>query len=145
MKSQSRDDIWKELEIAQTLIARQESNRHQFRNWYVGILTALLIAFASKEITIEKNQFLILSGIITLIFYILEFGFGASEGRIINRSNELEEILRTNGEYDGPKIGLSLRPIGKRYLPKRSDIKFVRMTFTYLIMFLCSLIIYFVK
>ncbi len=115
MTKDEKDLAFKELTLLQSLIDRQEKNRLQFRNWYIGLITATSIAFLSKENKILSNMdFLVIGTSLTIIFSFLELVYGITENRTIERSLRIEELIREGKQYDGPKIGLSLRP--KKFL-----------------------------
>lgn len=110
MTKDEKDLAFKELSLLQTLIDRQEKNRLQFRGWHIGLLTATSIAFLSKDRILSNKDFLIIGSSLTIIFSFLELIFGITENRAIERSLKIEKLIREDSNYDGPRIGLSLRP-----------------------------------
>ena len=100
--------LLKEYEFLQNIIARQENTRLTIRNWFMGFITALSIAYLSNSVSIPKNGFLLVSVVLILLFYWTELVYRVAEKRAMIRSDEVEKYLREGTEYDGPKIGLSL-------------------------------------
>jgi hypothetical protein len=135
--------ILKELEFLQGVIARQENARLTIRNWYMGFITVLVVAFFSKEISMNKNAFISIGSTLTLLFYWTELVYRVAEKRAMVRSNEVEGKLRESENYDGPKIGVSLgRPNTIKDQLKEVPNN-VRISGPYLVMLIMLLLIYF--
>lgn len=109
MKAEEKTSIiLKELELLQSIIARQENARLTIRNWFIGFITALVVSYLSNSISIPTSTFLSIGTVLILMFYWTELVYRVAEKRAIVRSNEIEMQLRDMESYDGPKIGLSL-------------------------------------
>lgn len=142
MTKEQKENAFKELALLQSLIDRQEKNRLQFRNWYIGLLTATTIAFLSKDKFLKNCDFLILGTGLTIIFAFLEVVYGITENRAIDRSLAVENQIRDGENYDGPKIGLSLRP--KKFLSLR-EFKYKIVTVVYFTLWLFIFLLYWFK
>ena len=47
--SVNNEDIYKELDLIQSCITRMASNSFAMKGWHIGIISALLVFFFSKE------------------------------------------------------------------------------------------------
>jgi hypothetical protein len=96
-----------ELRLLQEIIKHQEDLRAQLMNWSVGLIGAGTFAFLT-EIKLSQSNFLFVGCTLVLASFWMNVIFRVAQDRAITRSHRVEQFLREGGEYDGPKIGLSL-------------------------------------
>lgn len=65
------EDIYKELDLIQSCITRMASNSFSMKGWHIGIISALLAFFFSKE-SANLNMLLIIIAVVTLAFWYLD-------------------------------------------------------------------------
>lgn len=127
-----KEYAWKEMELLQAIIERTEGVRMKFRGWYIGLITAISAAFYTTKDFIDKYGFLIFCTALTIFFCMIESFYRLPESRAIQRSNDIEKFLRgETNEYSGPKIGVSLRPSGHRYIPRLVEFRYWLLFATY--------------
>ena len=133
----SKEFAFKELELLQNAIERVENIRLKFRGWYIGLLTGLTVAFySSSPIKLTRIEYISACVLLTVIFFFIEAGYRIPETRAINRSNEVETMIR-EGNYKGPKIGESMRPQGaRRWIPEKIEFRFYLVLITYILLHL---------
>jgi hypothetical protein len=104
-----------ELQRLQEIIARHEDHAFKVRGVMYGLLGALSIPLFSDKKVITGETFLILAGIVVLLFLLVELVHRSFVRLAIIRSMTVEEMIRTGKKYDGPLVGISL---GQKLLPK---------------------------
>lgn len=120
------------MELIQAIITRTESVRIKFRSWYIGLIAAISAAFYTTDKLMNAIAFLAFCSALTIFFFMIELFYRLPESRAIQRSNQIEEFLRGEVQnYDGPKIGISIRPPGHRYLPIKREFRFYLLLCTY--------------
>lgn len=98
---------FKELEIVQSIIHKQEELRSEQKKWCITIFAALTIPYLTGKIE-ERLLYLIPTILIIAIFYSIECNIAKDQWQTILRRNNIEKVLRNKEmEYDGPQIGLS--------------------------------------
>lgn len=99
-----------ELRLIQNIIAQQQDLRTRAVAWSVALNTGLIIARFSDTIQLAAWVYLCVALLATALFFWLDTTYKVAEDRAIERSNQIEESIRTDPAataYDGPKIGLS--------------------------------------
>ncbi len=97
-----------ELSLLQAFIARQEELRFKVRGLTTALATGLALARASTSVEVDRTGFLVVGiGVIT-IGWTLEAWHNMAEHAGIRRSHCVEEFLRGERSYDGPRIGESV-------------------------------------
>jgi len=97
-----------ELKLVQAIITNQELVRLKIMGWGVAATIAISVAYLSEKIDLPALSYLMLSVIIIGIFLWLDTVHRVAVDRAIERSGEIEECLRKEKAYDGPKIGQSI-------------------------------------
>lgn len=67
----SKDDVNKEIDLIQSCITRMASNSFYIKGWHIGLLTALVAFFISRE-KVDYTILFCLTLIITTIFWFLD-------------------------------------------------------------------------
>ncbi len=67
----TKEDIYKELDLIQSCITRMASNSFAMKGWHIGITSALLVFFFSKE-SVNLNMILLIIATVTLAFWYLD-------------------------------------------------------------------------
>lgn len=99
-----------ELQILAGVIERKEAVRLRQRNWVVTVVSGLSIAFFSDSRHIHPGEYVAVALATVMIFWLMETVYQHVEDRAIQRSRNLEELLREGRPYDGPLISASLSP-----------------------------------
>lgn len=99
-----------ELQILAGVIERKEAVRLRQRNWVVTAVSGLSIAFFSSSRGIRPGEYAAVALAMIVIFWLMETVYQHVEDRAIQRSRELEALLRERRPYDGPLISESLSP-----------------------------------
>ena len=131
----------KELEILQGVISKQEDIRLKIRGWYIAIVSALLLAFVSKELNINKFEFITTAILISILFLWLEVIHRVAESRAMVRAKEVETMLRDEIELDNPKIGLTLGK-SNNFKEQLTALNNVRIYTTYIIFLFLTIALY---
>lgn len=71
MMQWSKDDVYKEIDLIQSCITRMASNSFYIKGWHIGLLTALVAFFVSRE-KVDYTVLFCLTLIITIIFWFLD-------------------------------------------------------------------------
>lgn len=71
MNNIDKDDVFKEIELIQSCISRMASNSFAMKGWHIGIISALIVFFFSKD-TINYHALFIVIAAVTLIFWYLD-------------------------------------------------------------------------
>ena len=71
MDNIDKNDIFKEIELIQSCITRMASNSFTMKGWHVGIISALIVFFFSKD-AINYHVLFIVIATVTLIFWYLD-------------------------------------------------------------------------
>lgn len=136
--------IIKELEIMQGIIARQEEMRMQCRNWYITIVTALTVAFFSKEVSLGQRHYLLITLVLAASFLWLEVIHRVAEQRAMDRGLLIEQALRKEVVYNGPSIGESFKDASTKGEQLKA-LNNIRLYATYLLLSLLAIIVSFLK
>lgn len=105
----SKELALEELKILREIAQNQEELRFKIRGWCTALITALSVAFLSKEIKFSGGQFFLISSVVLFLFLWLDVLYRVAQDRAYTRSNIVESFLRGEEEkYEGPKIGSSL-------------------------------------
>lgn len=99
---------FEELKALQNIISSQEETRAKVKNWAVGLISAISVAFLTQKASFSRKGYFVISIGITILFLWLDVVHRVAQNRAIQRSNEVERILREEADYDGPKIGATL-------------------------------------
>jgi hypothetical protein len=103
-----------ELKILSAIIDRHEQTEYKIRGFCLALIAALTAGFFAKETELIAWGYILLSIIISAGFFMFEVFHRVPKLKAFKRADIVEEYLRsTEGTYDGPKIGLSLR--GERW------------------------------
>jgi hypothetical protein len=106
--------ILTEYKILQDLITRLENNEFKIRGWLFTIITGLSLAYFSKNIMINAIGYLIVSIFCIMMFLVYELLHRIPKMKAFHRVKCLEDIIKKEGNYKGPKLYQSLT--GKRSL-----------------------------
>lgn len=113
-ESQANDEVPQvaldELRILAGIIERKEAVRFRQRNWVITAVSGLSIALFSKGVNVTPGEYAAVAMATIVIFWLMETVYQHVEDRAIQRSRNLEEILREGRPYDGPLISESLSP-----------------------------------
>lgn len=71
MNNIDKNDVFKEIELIQSCISRMASNSFAMKGWHIGIISALIVFFFSKD-TINYHALFIVIAAVTLIFWYLD-------------------------------------------------------------------------
>lgn len=71
MDNIDKNDVFKEIELIQSCISRMASNSFAMKGWHIGIISALIVFFFSKD-TINYHALFIVIAAVTLIFWYLD-------------------------------------------------------------------------
>lgn len=71
MNNIDKDDVFKEIELIQSCISRMASNSFAMKGWHIGIISALIVFFFSKD-TVNYHTLFIVIAVVTLIFWYLD-------------------------------------------------------------------------
>lgn len=71
MDNIDKNDIFKEIELIQSCISRMASNSFAMKGWHIGIISALIVFFFSKD-TVNYHALFIVIAAVTLIFWYLD-------------------------------------------------------------------------
>lgn len=71
MDNIDKNDIFKEIELIQSCISRMASNSFAMKGWHIGIISALIVFFFSKD-TVNYHTLFIVIAVVTLIFWYLD-------------------------------------------------------------------------
>lgn len=99
-----------ELQILAGIIERKEAVRLRQRNWVITAVSGLSIALFSKGLDVSASEYAAVALTTIVIFWLMETVYQHVEDRAIQRSKDLEGILREGRPYDGPLISESLSP-----------------------------------
>lgn len=102
-----------ELKLLEDKISRHANLAFQNRGWLFALLTALVIGLFDEKDKISSLNFLLISLILTCTFFFMELIQRIPQRQAMARAKEIEEILRNERNYDGPKISISLTLGGK--------------------------------
>ncbi len=69
--SVTKEDIYKELDLIQSCITRMASNSFAMKGWHIGIISALIAFFFSKE-SVNLNIILLIIAVVTFAFWYLD-------------------------------------------------------------------------
>ena len=67
----SKDDVYKEIDLIQSCITRMATNSFYIKGWHIGLLTAIVAFFVSRE-KVDYSVLFCLTFIITIIFWLLD-------------------------------------------------------------------------
>ena len=141
-KENTGKDIAKEeLKILSSIIGRIENAMYQKQSWLFALITGLTLAVLKDNPLISKQQFVIISMAITVVFYIADIVQRVPLYRAILRSQKVEEKLKDNKNFDSPLISKSLgegKPL-KDFLKTACSF---RGSITYIALILVIVIIY---
>jgi len=99
-----------ERKLIQTIIESHETIRMKILGWCITIFTALTVAFHTNKIQLSIGEYYIFIGVIFIVFFLIDYVNRTTFEAVINRSNDVEEFIRTDIEnYDGPKIEDSIQ------------------------------------
>jgi len=105
-----RDELaLEEIKLLQEVIGRHEGHAMRVKGLFFVIIAGLTAAIYAEGLS--GSRLLMFSGtiVLTLLFMVWELYHRAISQHAITRAGEVEEQLRQQAEYDGPKIGFSLR------------------------------------
>jgi hypothetical protein len=94
----------------QAIITRIEQQEFQIRGWLLLILSALLAAVYSEKIKLNRAAFGSVSALLTVFFAFAELVVRVPKRKAIWRVDDVEEALRGEKPYDGPRITASIAP-----------------------------------
>lgn len=98
-----------ELKMLQEIAQNQEELRFKIRGWCMALITALAVAFLSKELKLSGGHFALISSIILFLFLWLDVLYRVAQVRAFKRADAVESFLRGEEQtYEGPKIRSSL-------------------------------------
>jgi hypothetical protein len=97
---------FEELRSLNDKISFQEEARAKVKNWAIGLITAISIAFLSDKVAFSRRGYLTISIGITILFLWLDIVHRVAQDRAIMRADQVERYLREGTGYDGPRIGL---------------------------------------
>jgi len=106
----------------ENIILNYSDKFYRIRNWLIAILTGLTVAYYSMELAIDIYMFLIVSYLFIFLFYFLELTQRVVQKRALKRLEKVENMLKGDLEYDGPKITESLKG-AEEFLNLISDIR----------------------
>ena len=111
--SSARNAEWKTIALEEWRQLEAKVTRHanlafQTRGWMFGLLTALQIAAHTKTAVLTPREVFCASGLVVIMFLFMELIQRISQSEAIGRSSEVEEALRAERSYDGPRISLSM-------------------------------------
>ncbi len=99
---------WEEIKLLHEIVKNQEEWRFKIRGWAVALLTALSVVAFSNDVKITGSQYLALSIVVLLVTCWIDVIYRVAQDRALERANIVEEQLRTQRKYDGPKIRVKL-------------------------------------
>ena len=119
-----------ELQLLQSVIARQDEFKEKTKTLAVALFLAISIGFFSGQVTISPLQYIAGSIGVCLTFMILEGAYGVTEIYAENRVKEVEAFLREEpgSNYSGPNISSSLLRAGS-FIPLWNSVKRWRTSF----------------
>lgn len=104
-----RSTATEELKLLSSIIARIESAVYQKQGWLFTLVTGLTLALLKDNPLIRKGQFAIISGSITIIFFIADIVQRIPVHRAVRRSEQVEGFLAgVHEDYNGPAISKAL-------------------------------------
>jgi hypothetical protein len=123
-----------ELRALNDKISSQEEAGARIKNWVIGLITAISVAFLSEKVVFSRRGYLTISIGITILFLWLDIIHRVAHDRAIERAAQVEQYLRgEEAAYDGPKIGQSLsRP--NTLAAQLRALNNVRLYFPYIIL-----------
>jgi len=109
-----------EIKLLSSIIGRIESTIYQRQAWLFTLITGLTLALFNDGPLISKQQFLVLSASIDIVFWIADAIQRVPVHRAIKRSKLVEKSLRRGKDPGSPLISVSLSS-GKRYKDSLKD------------------------
>ena len=96
---------WKQ---AGTIISHHEILIFKIRAWFIGFITALsVLSFKDKPILLPF-EYLVLVGVITVVFFLYEVDSSLPLRRAIDRVRKIEPCMRGEEVYDGFRLSSSM-------------------------------------
>ena len=89
-EDQTRDDLWNELEILQSIIDKFDDFSFRIKNWFI----AVFVAVTGYAILHSKPALLVFNFGVIFIFYIYEISYRITHGEFLKRFREVQSILR---------------------------------------------------
>ena len=130
-----------ELKILFSIISRHDDLSFKIKKWAITINSALIIGIASGKITeyIANNYLILFLPVLPLIFLWIDVIHRVAMDRAIKRQADVEECVRNNNNYDGPKIDMTLSKPNS-FKDQMKALNNVRMYFIYLILVISIII-----
>jgi hypothetical protein len=105
-----RDELaLEEIKLLQEIIGRHEGHAMRAKGLFFVIIAGLTAAIYAEGLSGSRPLMFAGAIVLTFLFMVWELYHRAISQHAITRAGEVEEQLRLFAEYDGPKIGLSLR------------------------------------
>lgn len=142
--SKDKERALDELRILQGIVARHDDISFKIKGWCVTLITGIMLALKSGNFAVSTKSSLILAFGISLLFLWVDVVYRVAEDRAIDRSDEIEKLMRDESEYDGPKIVMTLRKpntLSDQY----KSLKNVRIYLPYLILTMIVIIVSIIK
>lgn len=95
-----------ELKLLQAFIGKSDDISLKIKGWSITLSTAYIIALATGKLT--NGHLTLLALLVPLLFLWLDVVFRVAQNRAIRRSSCIEEAIRGEREYDGPRIAKTL-------------------------------------
>lgn len=103
---------WSRLE---SIVSRQSELAFKTRSWLIALLTALLIGVFTGRISIAGHAYWVISYGLAVSFFLMEAIQRVPQSQALRRIARIEEHLRGERDYDGPRICIDL-PLRLRVL-----------------------------
>ena len=117
MNKETKDNLWEELKLLQSKIDKIDDFTFRIKNWFITIF----IALTGYSIGYKKTKLLILNIFLILIFYVYEVTYRMVNKAFLERSREIEKILR-----EGKEISEEDKPPHlDKYLPEKYPFKYI--------------------
>jgi len=97
-----------EMKILSSIVGRIETSIYQKQGWLFTMITGLAVVLLKDNPVLCKGQFVIISVIATVIFYIADIIQRVPVHRAIIRTKQVEKALRENQVLDSPLVSDSL-------------------------------------
>ncbi len=100
----------KELELLQSIVNQWVGFSFKIRGWLLALITGLTVGYLSGKIEFGGVVYLAISASLIACFWIIDQSQRVVAGLAIKRMQHIEELLRSDHPYDGPRITESLLP-----------------------------------
>ncbi len=99
-----------EIKILNDIVSLQETVRQKIRNWAITLVSAVSVAYLSKDIEISTHTYIIVCYSVLVLFLWADVIHRVAQSRAIKRTVQVEDCFSGQTQYDGPKIATSLSP-----------------------------------